>query len=58
MDKKLEYLNQNPVEVGFLTHAEVWQYSSAAAYAGERKNFIELLYVEWNDIESEKLWEW
>lgn len=46
MDKKLEYLNQNPVEVGFLTHAEVWQYSSAAAYAGERKNFIELLYVE------------
>ena len=46
MDQKLEYLHQNPVESGFVTYAEAWQYSSAAAYAGERNDFIELLYVE------------
>jgi hypothetical protein len=46
IDQKLEYLHQNPVQAGFVTHAEVWQYSSAAAFAGERKDFIELLYVE------------
>ena len=46
MDQKLEYLHQNPVAAGFLTHAEALQYSSAAAYAGERTDFIELLYVE------------
>jgi len=45
MDQKLDYLHQNPVESGFVTHAEAWQYSSAAAYAGERKDSIELLYV-------------
>ena len=46
MDQKLEYLHQNPVEAGFVTYAEAWQYSSAAAYAEERKDFINLLYVE------------
>ena len=46
MDQKLEYLHQNPVEAGFVTHAEAWQYSSAAIYSGERKDSIELLYVE------------
>ena len=45
MDQKLDYLHQNPVKAGFVTHAEAWQYSSAAAYAGEKNDFIELLYV-------------
>ena len=55
MDQKLDYLHQNPVEAGFVTHAEAWQYRGGAAYAGERNDFIELLYVEWDDNESETL---
>ncbi len=46
MDQKLDYLHQNPVEAGFVKHAEAWQYSSSAAYAGERNDFTNLLYVE------------
>lgn len=54
MGQKLEYLYQNPVEAGYVTHAAAWHYSSAAAYAGERKDFKNLLYVEYGN-ESETL---
>jgi len=34
IDQKLDYLNNNPVEAGFVTEAHHWKYSSPRDYAG------------------------
>jgi REP element-mobilizing transposase RayT len=36
IEQRLEYIHQNPVEAGFVSHAEDYLYSSAADYAGEK----------------------
>lgn len=33
IDQKIDYIHQNPVLAGFVTHPEHWKYSSAANYA-------------------------
>jgi hypothetical protein len=35
MDKKLEYIHNNPVEAGIVFKAEEYVYSSAVNYTGE-----------------------
>jgi len=34
IDQKINYIHNNPVEAGFVTDPEHWQYSSAIDYAG------------------------
>jgi len=45
MDQKLDYLHNNPVEAGFVSHPEDWVYSSARDYAGE-KGLIDIILLE------------
>ena len=34
IDRKVNYIHQNPVEAGFVTEPPYWKYSSAIDYAG------------------------
>jgi putative transposase len=36
MDEKLQYVHNNPVAAGYVSHPEGWIYSSARSYAGEQ----------------------
>lgn len=44
IDQKLEYINLNPVESGFVTEPHHWKYSSALDYSGG-KGLLEIDYV-------------
>ncbi len=43
--EKLDYIHNNPVEVGFVTRAEEWKYSSAIDYYGS-KGLLEIIKLE------------
>jgi len=46
MDQRLEYIHNNPVEAGFVTAPENWQWSSAMDYYETGKGKISLKYIE------------
>ncbi len=43
--QKLDYINYNPVEAGFVTKAEEWKYSSAIDYYGG-KGLLEIIKLD------------
>ncbi len=43
--QKLNYIHNNPIEAGFITKAEEWQYSSAIDYNGG-KGLLEIIQLE------------
>ena len=45
IDEKIDYIHQNPVEVGIVYRAEDYLYSSAADYAGE-KGLLDVIVVK------------
>jgi putative transposase len=45
MLQKLNYVHNNPVEVGFVSSPEDYVYSSARDYAGQ-KGLLEILYIQ------------
>ncbi|MDZ7718459.1 MAG: transposase [Balneolaceae bacterium] len=45
LDQRLNYLHNNPVEAGFVDHAECWKYSSATDYTGQ-KGLLQVSFIE------------
>ena len=45
MEEKLDYIHNNPVEVGFVCKAEDYIYSSARDYAG-KKGLLKISLIE------------
>jgi hypothetical protein len=45
IDKKIDYIYQNPVEEGIVFRAEDYLYSSAVDYAGE-KGLLDVIVVK------------
>lgn len=46
VDEKIDYIHQNPVEVGLVSRAEDYLYSSAADYAGEKGILNDVMVVK------------
>ncbi len=46
IDKRLEYLHNNPVEAGFVAEAHFYLYSSAIDYSGG-KGLLEIIHASW-----------
>jgi putative transposase len=44
--QRLNYMHQNPVEIGFVEKAEEWLHSSCGDYYGNRKGRIQLVFLE------------
>ena len=44
--QRLNYIHQNPVEMGFVAKAEEWLHSSCGDYYGNRKGAIDLVFIE------------
>jgi putative transposase len=44
--QRLNYMHQNPVEIGFIEKAEEWLHSSCGDYYGNRKGLIDLVFIE------------
>ncbi len=45
MLQRLNYIHQNPVEIGFVEKEEEWLHSSCGDYYGNRKGRIDLVFM-------------
>jgi putative transposase len=46
MLQRLNYIHQNPVEIGFVEKEEEWLHSSCGDYYGNRRGRIDLVFIE------------